>query len=56
MKETPLISEDLINLLVCPKSGGSLILESNYRLVCPQSSTEYIIRDGIPIMCEEDNT
>jgi DNA-directed RNA polymerase specialized sigma24 family protein len=24
MKETPLISEDLLKLLVCPKSGGKL--------------------------------
>ncbi|MDR0580883.1 MAG: hypothetical protein LBG04_02090 [Holosporaceae bacterium] len=52
MKETPLISDDLLRLLVCPKSGGQLKLESN-RLVCEESAISYIIRDGIPIMLDD---
>ncbi|MDR2724320.1 MAG: hypothetical protein LBB25_03925 [Holosporaceae bacterium] len=52
MKETPLISEDLLKILVCPKSGGSLKLESD-RLVCKESSTYYAIQDGIPFVLDE---
>jgi uncharacterized protein YbaR (Trm112 family) len=52
MKETPLISEDLLKLLICPKSGGKLKRESD-KLVCESSSTSYAIRDGIPIMLDD---
>ncbi|MDR2646124.1 MAG: hypothetical protein LBC04_03065 [Holosporaceae bacterium] len=52
MKETPLISNDLLKILVCPKSGGQLKLESD-RLVCEESGTSYVIRDGIPLMLDD---
>ncbi|MDR1982662.1 MAG: hypothetical protein LBQ08_02590 [Holosporaceae bacterium] len=54
MKETPLISEDLLKLLVCPQSGGKLRLESD-RLICEESSTTYMIQDGIPIMLNDSS-
>jgi uncharacterized protein YbaR (Trm112 family) len=54
MKETPLISEDLLKLLVCPKSGGKLKLESD-RLVCEKSSTSYAVQDGIPLMIDSSD-
>ncbi|MDR2157740.1 MAG: Trm112 family protein [Holosporaceae bacterium] len=54
MKETPLISEDLLKLLICPKSGGTLKMESD-KLTCEESSTSYAIKDGIPIMFYPEN-
>ena len=52
MKETPLISEDLLKILVCPKSGGKLKLESD-KLTCEESSTFYQIHEGIPFMWDD---
>ena len=44
----------LLDILVCPKSGGSLIYdEKNKELVCKKSKLAYPIKDGIPIMLEE---
>jgi uncharacterized protein YbaR (Trm112 family) len=55
MKETPLIDEGLLKILVCPKSGGKLKLESN-RLVCEESFTSYAIQDGIPLMLDNSDS
>jgi len=55
MKETPLISQDLLRLLVCPKSGENLELEpGSNKLVCRESGTSYDIVDGIPVMLNGD--
>ena len=41
----------LLDLLVCPKSGGKLVYDKNTNeLVCKQSKLAYPIKDGIPIM------
>ncbi len=48
-KETPIISEDLINLLVCPTKGVSLKLnEEKNALVNEKFDVSYPIVDGIP--------
>tara|TARA_B100001029_G_C14884697_1_gene351981 strand:+ start:372 stop:545 length:174 start_codon:yes stop_codon:yes gene_type:complete len=44
----------LLDLLVCPKSGGKLVYDKNTNeLVCKQSKLAYPIKDGIPIMLIE---
>lgn len=48
------MDKNLLNILVCPKSGGSLIYDKiNQELVCEKSKLAYPIKDGIPIMLEE---
>ncbi|MDR2107615.1 MAG: hypothetical protein LBO73_03815 [Holosporaceae bacterium] len=51
---TTLTDEGLLRLLVCPKSGGKLKLESG-RLVCEKTGTSYPICDGIPIMLSDED-
>ena len=44
----------LLDLLVCPKSGGKLVFDKNSNeLICKQSKLVYPIKDGIPIMLIE---
>tara|TARA_B100000614_G_C14448139_1_gene453117 strand:+ start:381 stop:554 length:174 start_codon:yes stop_codon:yes gene_type:complete len=44
----------LLDLLVCPKSGGKLVFDKNSNeLICKQSKLAYPIKDGIPIMLIE---
>ena len=44
----------LLDLLVCPKSGGKLVYDKNTNeLVGKQSKLAYPIKDGIPIMLIE---
>jgi uncharacterized protein YbaR (Trm112 family) len=61
-EKTPLISENLLKLLVCPVSGGILSLVSNSKknddgeniaLYCHQSSLVYPIKNGIPVLVPE---
>ena len=41
----------LLDLLVCPKSGGKLVYDKNANeLICKESKLAYPIKDGIPIM------
>lgn len=49
MEETPIISADLLRLLLCPRTGGELRMVDD-KLVCDKFSTEYNIIDGIPAM------
>ena len=45
------MNRDLLDILVCPKSGGKLVLdEAKNELVCKESKLAYPIKDGIPIM------
>ena len=45
---------ELLNILVCPKSGGTLEYdEKNNELICNKSNLAYTIIDGIPIMLVE---
>jgi uncharacterized protein YbaR (Trm112 family) len=55
------ISEDLLAILVCPRSKQKVVLsEDNTKLVCegrcddPKCPREYRIENGIPVMLLED--
>ena len=44
----------LLDLLVCPKSGGKLVYDKNANeIICKESKLAYPIKDGIPIMLIE---
>ena len=44
----------LLDILVCPVSGGSLIYDSNKNeLICKESKLIYPIVNGVPIMLKE---
>ena len=46
--------KELLNILVCPKSGGTLEYdEKNNELICNESNLAYPIVDGIPVMLVE---
>ena len=48
------MNKELLNILVCPKSGGTLEYdENNNELICKESNLAYPIIDGIPIMLVE---
>ncbi len=50
-----MISEDLLDILVCPKCKGPLHLtEDTLGLVCEKCRLVYEIRDDIPIMLIEE--
>jgi len=45
------MNKDLLDILVCPKSGGELEYdEKSQELICNESGLAYPIQDGIPIM------
>jgi len=45
------VSEKLLEILVCPKCKGDLVLtQSGDGLICHACSLKYEIRDDIPIM------
>jgi len=50
-KETMAVSEELLEILVCPKCKGEINLnEAKDGLVCKSCSLLYEIKDDIPIM------
>lgn len=49
------ISQELLEILVCPRCKGDLRLtDTQDGLVCEQCRLLYEIRDGIPIMLPEE--
>tara|TARA_B100001559_G_C16368264_1_gene560764 strand:+ start:240 stop:431 length:192 start_codon:yes stop_codon:yes gene_type:complete len=45
---------DLLEVLICPKTGGELIFDKKkMELVSKKASLAYPILEGIPIMLEE---
>jgi len=57
MKETTMstISEELLEILVCPKCKGAVhLVRAENVLVCDRCRLAYEIRDGIPIMLIEE--
>jgi uncharacterized protein len=49
------ISNDLMNILVCPKCKGPLELnEKEDGLICEKCRLLYEIRNGIPVMLVEE--
>ena len=48
------MNDDLLKILVCPKSGGKLENDkTKNELLCKESGLAYPIRDGVPIMLIE---
>ena len=48
------MNDDLLKILVCPKSGGKLEHDkTKNELFCKDSGLAYPIRDGVPIMIIE---
>tara|TARA_B100000683_G_scaffold54640_2_gene52268 strand:+ start:2698 stop:2862 length:165 start_codon:yes stop_codon:yes gene_type:complete len=48
------MNEDLLDVLVCPKSGGKLEYDKiKNELLCKESGLAYPIKDGVPIMLIE---
>ena len=51
------ISEELLEILACPKCKGDIRLnESKDGLICDSCKLLYEIRDGIPIMLIDEAT
>jgi len=49
------ISQELLEILACPKCKSSLELDENRQgLVCKSCKLVYEIRDGIPIMLVDE--
>jgi len=49
------ISEELLEILVCPKCKGEIYLDDTRKgLVCDRCCLVYEIRNGIPIMLIEE--
>ncbi len=49
------ISKELLDVLVCPKCKGDIILlEDQTGLVCPVCRLKYPVRDGIPVMLVDE--
>ena len=49
------MNQELLNILVCPKSGGKLEYdESKNELICKESGLAYPIKNDIPIMLIEE--
>lgn len=53
-EETPLISNELLNLLICPVTGATLELEEN-KLANKKLGVSYEIVDGVPFMISEND-
>lgn len=49
------MNEELLEILVCPKTKGPLIYdEKNQELISKEAGLAYPVRDGIPVMLEEE--
>jgi uncharacterized protein YbaR (Trm112 family) len=50
-EQRKIISDELLEILACPKCKGDLLLdEKNSGLICESCKLFYKIEDGIPIM------
>lgn len=50
-----MLDKDLLALLVCPVSGGSLRYDAKKQLLlCAKSGLAYPVRDGIPVLLEDE--
>lgn len=51
------LSDELLQILVCPKCKGGLVYhETEARLDCPACQLHYPVREGIPVMLVEEAT
>jgi uncharacterized protein YbaR (Trm112 family) len=54
-KERFMLSEQLIDLLACPKCKGEVKCEEDQgRVLCEPCKLAYPVRDGIPVMLEDE--
>jgi uncharacterized protein YbaR (Trm112 family) len=44
------LSQQLLNVLVCPKCKGELQVSAEEQLLCAHCKLAYPVRDGVPIM------
>lgn len=52
-----MVDTALLNILVCPVSGGPVVYDrDNNTLICHTSKLVYPIIDGIPVMLPEQAT
>ena len=52
-EETPLISNDLMSMLICPITGATLTInEEKTELVNEELGVSYKIVDGVPFMVQ----
>jgi hypothetical protein len=49
-----MISQELLDILACPKCKTSLVLAGPEKLRCSTCNRVYPIRHGIPILLEEE--
>ena len=49
MREETMVSQDLLDILVCPACRTKVVLEDDL-LACHGCGRRYPVRDGIPIM------
>ncbi|MDR1235446.1 MAG: hypothetical protein LBJ96_00405 [Holosporaceae bacterium] len=54
MKETPLLDEKLLEMLVCPGSGKRLQVNDD-ELVSVDLSASYPIENGVPLIYDRDS-
>jgi uncharacterized protein YbaR (Trm112 family) len=52
-EDTPMISEKLLSLLVCPMGKAKLNQEGDY-LICTRCGPRFVIKDDIPNMLIEE--
>ena len=49
--EEPMLSQDLLDILACPKCKGDLEYDrENEKLICHACRLKYAVKDDIPIM------
>lgn len=54
-ERTAEVDPDLLEILVCPVTGGELVYDSSAQeLISKSAGLAYPIRDGIPVMLPEE--
>jgi uncharacterized protein YbaR (Trm112 family) len=49
------LSKDLLDILVCPRCKGEIILlDDETGLICPACRLKYPIRDDVPVMLVDE--
>jgi uncharacterized protein YbaR (Trm112 family) len=49
------LSQELLDILVCPQCKGTLLYQQdNNRLICQSCRLAYPVRDGIPVLLVDE--
>ena len=49
------LSQELLDILVCPQCKGALLYRrENNRLICQSCRLAYLVRDGIPVLLVDE--